>query len=147
MKRHIQAKQLNLSKGPILIFQQETQPKIATSALAAQNNFLPFITSISIQTNTLASLNKSAENSEEPALNGDERAEVEHCLTAFPENLDTYLFRHPEVDKIIRPPPVGVKSGRLWVPGAEKKGKVTRQHKSTAASKKIELLVRHIFCI
>ena len=94
----------------------------------------------------LASLNKPAENSEEPALNGDERAEVEPCLTAFPENLDTYLFRHPEVDKIIRPPPVGVNSGRLWGPGAEKKRKVARQLKSTAASKKIELLVRHIFC-
>ena len=135
MKRHLQAKHV---KGVNINI--STQPKIATSALAAQNNFLPFITSISIQTNTLASLNKPAENSEEPALNGDERAEVEPCLTAFPENLDTYLFRHPEVDKIIRPPSVGVNSGRLWGPGAEKKRKVARQLKSTAASKKRKLI-------
>ena len=91
-----------------------------------------------------ASPNKPAENSEEPALNGDERAEVEPCLTAFLENLDTYLFRHPEVDKIIRPPPVRVNSGRLWGPGAEKKRKA--QVYCCELEKKIYLLVRHIFC-
>ena len=43
MKRHLQAKHV---KGVNINI--STQPKIATSALAAQNNFLPFITSISI---------------------------------------------------------------------------------------------------
>ena len=105
MKRHLQAKHV---KGVNINISIGNSTQDSYQCPSCPKNFLPFITSISIWTNTLASLNKSAENSEEPALNGDERAEVEPCLTAFPENLDTYLFRHPEVDKIIRPPPVRV---------------------------------------
>ena len=140
MKGHIQAQHvkganINISIG------NSTQDSYQCPSCPKQFSSVYYLNQhIDKHMSELASLNKPAENSEEPALNGDERAEVEPCLTAFLENLDTYLFRHPEVDKIIRPPPVGVNSGRLWGPGAEKKRKVARQLKSSAVSKERKLI-------